>query len=78
MLISYILSYDIMIYKLICFECVGSNLKVYHIFILFQTDTGLVHQLVHVDRPILRVPNICIHLARDMNNSFGPNKETHM
>ena len=42
-----------------------------------QSPEGLVHRLVHIDKPILRVPNICIHLARDMNTSFGPNKETH-
>ena len=43
-----------------------------------QTDKGLIHQLVHVNKPILRVPNICIHLNRDTNTSFGPNKETQM
>ncbi|XP_065883030.1 aspartyl aminopeptidase-like isoform X2 [Dysidea avara] len=43
-----------------------------------KTDKGLIHQLVHINRPILRVPNICIHLNRDHNTSFGPNKESQI
>ena len=31
-----------------------------------------------MDKPILRIPNLCIHLQRDMNKSFGPNPETQM
>ena len=45
---------------------------------LSQAETGLVHRLVHIDQPILKIPNICIHLARDIHNSFAPNKENHM
>ena len=41
-----------------------------------QTDKGLLHQLVHVDKPILKIPNICIHLAKEMHASFAPNLET--
>ena len=37
----------------------------------------LVHRLVHIDSPILRIPNICVHLARTEHNSFAPNKELH-
>lgn len=46
--------------------------------LLLQGEKGLVHKLVHIDRPILNIPNICIHLARDIHTSFAPNKETHM
>ena len=39
---------------------------------------GLSHNLVHIDKPILKIPNICIHLARDVHNQFAPNKENHI
>jgi aspartyl aminopeptidase len=46
--------------------------------VVLKDDDGLIHRLVHVDAPILRIPNICIHLARaDVHNAFAPNKETH-
>ena len=36
-------------------------------------------RLVHIKRPLLRVPNLCIHLqTADERKKFAPNKETHL
>ena len=43
---------------------------------LRKTST-INHQLVHIKKPIMRIPNLCIHLQREMNDNFSINKEDH-
>lgn len=46
--------------------------------VVVREEENINHRLIHIDRPILRVPNIAIHLQRDINEKFCPNKEKHV
>lgn len=39
-------------------------------------EGGLVTKLVRIDRPIARIPNLCIHMS-DSRDSFSPNLHEH-
>nr|XP_022343582.1 aspartyl aminopeptidase-like [Crassostrea virginica] len=46
--------------------------------VIVKNGDKLEHKLVNVEKPILKIPNICIHLMRDHNEKFSPNKESHL
>lgn len=53
--------------------------------VVVATDAGsssapsFAHRLVRVDRPLLKIPNLCIHLqSADERRAFGPNAETEL
>ncbi|RCH77570.1 hypothetical protein CU098_000386, partial [Rhizopus stolonifer] len=47
--------------------------------VMVQQENGSYkHTLVHIKKPILRVPTLAIHLDGSVNEAFKFNKETHM
>lgn len=46
--------------------------------VLVRNAGTIEHRLVDIDRPVLRIPNIAIHLHREMNEKFEINKENHL
>lgn len=45
--------------------------------ILKEDDNSYSHKLVFIDKPVLYIPNLCIHLRED-RETFKPNPETEL
>ena len=45
--------------------------------VIFKHEDKYKSKLVRIKEPILRIPNICIHLNRGMNDNHSVNKESH-
>ncbi len=41
-------------------------------------DGKFEHKLVHINKPLLKIPNLAIHLNRETNEKFSPNKEKEL
>ncbi|GAB1609286.1 aspartyl aminopeptidase [Argonauta hians] len=46
--------------------------------VMIDNGQGLEHRLVDVKKPILRVPNLAVHLHREMVDKVAINKEDHL
>jgi len=46
--------------------------------VLVKRGSKVVHEVVKINRPILRIPNLAIHLTSgDERSSFAPNLQNH-
>jgi len=46
--------------------------------VIVEENGSFVGKLVHIDRPLLRIPTLAIHLDRDSGNKLEFNKQTQM
>ncbi|CAD5110925.1 DgyrCDS284 [Dimorphilus gyrociliatus] len=46
--------------------------------VIIQNGKSIAQRLFHINKPILRIPNVAIHLERDMGTKFEWNKENHL
>jgi aspartyl aminopeptidase len=46
--------------------------------VLVRKNGKVQHRLVQINKPLLRIPNLAIHLNRETNEKFSPNKESHL
>jgi len=46
--------------------------------VILKNGNSLEEKLVKIDKPVLILPNLCIHLQRDINEGHSYNKQTEM
>lgn len=48
------------------------------VIVATEGEKKFEHRLVHINRPILRIPSLAIHLQREVKEGFKFNNETHL
>ncbi|MBP3885226.1 MAG: M18 family aminopeptidase [Olsenella sp.] len=46
--------------------------------VLVETPWGVASRLVHIDRDVLLIPSLCIHMNREVNNGFSFNRQVDL
>ena len=46
--------------------------------VLVETESGIESRLVHPDRAVACIPNLCIHFNRDLNNGMKYNPQVDL
>lgn len=46
--------------------------------VMILTDSGIETRLVHIDRDLVLIPNLAIHMNREVNNGYAYNPQTDM
>lgn len=46
--------------------------------LLREADGTLSHRIVKIEKPILRIPNLAIHLTKNRQDGFKPNPQEHL
>lgn len=45
---------------------------------MVETNKTITQKLMHIKRPLLRIPSLAIHLDREVKSGFKFNDETHL
>lgn len=46
--------------------------------VIIKEGKTLKEKLIRIDKPVLMIPNLCIHFHRDVNDNYSCNKQTEM
>lgn len=46
--------------------------------VILRSDEGVISRLIHIDEPVAIIPNLAIHLNREINSGFSYNNQTQL